>query len=71
MIFQNNSVTIDHSPDETKIPRFRIQIREPDGNFFFSISESKFLLLAKAILEKSGVEVKEESKSDLGSLEVD
>ncbi|AKP25940.1 conserved hypothetical protein [Leptospira interrogans serovar Manilae] len=71
-IYQNGMVEIGPSADETKIPRIQVRLMEEVGNYSFTISESKFRLLEKAILEKNSIEPKqEETGTDLGSLEVD
>lgn len=71
-IYQNGAVEINPSTDETKIPRIQVRLMEESGNYSFTISESKFELLEKAILEKHSIEPKEEKTGDdLGSLEVD
>ncbi|EQA71982.1 hypothetical protein [Leptospira noguchii] len=81
-IYQNGAVEINPSTDETKIPRIQIKLMEGSGNYSFTISESKFQLLEKAILEKNLFKPipnelipidneQEESGTDLGSLEVD
>ncbi|UMQ52610.1 hypothetical protein [Leptospira interrogans] len=60
--------------DETKVPRIQVRLMgdEESGNYSFTISESKFRLLEKAILEKNSIEPKQtEAGNDLGSLEVD
>lgn len=71
-VYQNGAVEISPSTDETKIPRIQIRLMEEIGNYSFTISESKFELLEKAILEKHSIEPKiKETGTDLGSLEVD
>ncbi|WP_235594069.1 hypothetical protein [Leptospira interrogans] len=60
--------------DETKIPRIQVRLMgdSESGNYSFTISESKFRLLEKAILEKNSIEPKQTGAgNDLGSLEVD
>ncbi|WP_229266943.1 hypothetical protein [Leptospira sp. severe_002] len=88
-IYQNGAVEIKPSTDETKVPRIQVRLMgdEESGNYSFTISESKFRLLEKAILEKNSMAnlyakqmrnvVKpnptktETPVFDLGSLEVD
>ncbi|WP_061247776.1 hypothetical protein [Leptospira noguchii] len=81
-IYQNGAVEISPSTDETKIPRIQVRLMEESGNYSFTISESKFELLEKAILQKNSVQPipnelnpyrkrTREAKNDLGSLEVD
>ncbi|QCO33097.1 hypothetical protein [Leptospira interrogans] len=73
-IYQNGAVEIKPSTDETKVPRIQVRLMgdEESGNYSFTISESKFRLLEKAILEKNSIEPKQtEAGNDLGSLEVD
>ncbi|ULG87909.1 hypothetical protein FH593_15260 [Leptospira interrogans] len=71
-VYQNGAVEISPSTDETKIPRIQVRLMEESGNYSFTISESKFELLEKAILEKHSIEPKKkETGDDLGSLEVD
>ncbi|MDI7181700.1 hypothetical protein [Leptospira santarosai] len=81
-IYQNGAVEINPSTDETKVPRVQVRLMEESGDYSFTISESKFYLLERAILEKNSFEPipkelipianeQEESGTDLGSLEVD
>ncbi|EMN94719.1 hypothetical protein [Leptospira interrogans] len=73
-IYLNGAVEIKPSMDETKVPRIQVRLMgdEESGNYSFTISESKFRLLEKAILEKNSIEPKQtEAGNDLGSLEVD
>ncbi|EQA61851.1 hypothetical protein [Leptospira alexanderi] len=74
-IYQKGMVEIGPSTDETKVPRIQVRLMEKSGNYSFTISESKFKLLEKAILEKNRIEPiknkQNETRNDLGSLEVD
>ncbi|EMP02352.1 hypothetical protein [Leptospira santarosai] len=56
-IYQNGAVEINPSTDETKVPRVQVRLMEESGDYSFTISESKFYLLERAILEKNSFEL--------------